>query len=54
MAIEEDVLLSEPVLDRRFDGIVRYKSKTSETFVFKCAKPDKVRGNKSGLNGGRM
>jgi len=48
-----NVLLSKPVLDRGFDGIVRYKSKTSDSFFFKCAKIDKVRGNKSGRNSGR-
>jgi hypothetical protein len=37
-----DVLLPKPFLDLGFDGVVRWKSRPSETFFFHFAKQVKV------------
>lgn len=47
-AVEEDVLLSKPVLDRGFDGIIRCKSKTSESFSLSVPTPMKSAGTSWG------
>jgi hypothetical protein len=48
MTVEEGVLFSKPVLDREFDGMVRCKLKTLESFFLSLPNPIKCEGTSRG------